>query len=427
MPPSHYFFNSYSYNYIALYNLGGITMHRTISDYKITKRKDGRYYVRIRDKGDVTHIYGKTKAEVKGKLEIKIEELNTLDRRRTEQSFPTRNITLANWARLCLDTFCASSISGNTYIGYERYIRLHFGKLADTPISKITNFMVQEHINNLSCMGGKEGMSEAYLTRVKVFLHMVFNYAVQNNLIVVNPTLGVKIPKTGLNENRSLTKEEELRLLQAARDFIKLFMFIVVVALYTGCRKGELFALKWRHIDFENRTIKIDSQLIREYTPFIEGETKTVYQPKNPKTKNSKRLIHMIEPLAIEFMAYKRKQLKWKEEHGFTHSEDDFVFASRVNTALCDATFYKNYHKLLKKAGIEDANFHTLRHTFATRCLESNINLLSISKTLGHSSIKVTGDIYIHMTASHQKECLDKLADSYYMTQQSGALPAIKA
>ncbi len=60
-------------------------MHRTISDYKITKRKDGRYYVRIRDKGDVTHIYGKTKAEVKAKLEIKIEGLNTLDRRRTEQ------------------------------------------------------------------------------------------------------------------------------------------------------------------------------------------------------------------------------------------------------------------------------------------------------------------------------------------------------
>jgi len=399
-------------------------MHRTISDYKITKRKDGRYYVRIRDKGDVTHIYGKTKAEVKAKLEIKIEELNALNRRRTEQSFPTRNITLANWARLCLDTFCASSISGNTYIGYERYIRLHFGKLADTPISKITNFMVQQHINDLSRLGGKDGMSEAYLTRVKVFLHMVFNYAVQNNLIVVNPTLGVKIPKTGLNENRSLTKEEELRLLQAARDFKKPFMFIVVVALYTGCRKGELFALKWRHIDFENRTIKIDSQLIREYTPFIEGETKTVYQPKNPKTKNSNRLIHMIEPLAVELMEYKSKQLQWKEEHGFVHSEDDFVFASRVNTALCDATFYKNYHKLLKKAGIENANFHTLRHTFATRCLESNINLLSISKTLGHSSIKVTGDIYIHMTASHQKECLDKLADSYYTLQQPVELGA---
>ena len=204
-------------------------MHRAISDYKITKRKDGRYYVCIRDRGDVTHIYGKTKTEVKSKLEIKIEELNTLDRRRTEQSFPTRNITLANWAHLCLNTFCASSISGNTYVGYERYIRLHFGKLADTPISKITNFMVQQHINDLSQLGGKDGMSEAYLTRVKVFLHMVFNYAVQNNLIVVNPTLGVKIPKTGLNESCALTQEEELRLLAAARDFNKTFH------VYCGC------------------------------------------------------------------------------------------------------------------------------------------------------------------------------------------------
>lgn len=278
--------------------------------------------------------------------------------------------------------------------------------------------MVQEHINQLSRLGGKDGMSEATLTRVKVFLHMIFNYAILNKLIVVNPTLGVKIPKTGLNENRALTQEEELRLLEVVRDCGKPIMFIVVVALYAGCRKGELFALKWRHIDFENRAIKIDSQLIREYTPFIQGETKTAYTPKDPKTKNSKRLIHIIEPLAVEFMEYKSNQLKWKEERGFVHSEDDYVFPSRINTALGNATFYRNYHKLLKKAGVENVNFHTLRHTFATRCLESNINLLSISKTLGHSSIKVTGDIYIHMTASHQKECLDKLADSYYTLQQ---------
>lgn len=166
---NRYFFNNFSYNYTALYNLGGIIMHRTISNYKITKRKDGRYYVRLQDGGEITHIYGKTKSEVQAKLDIKIEELNILDRRRTEQAFPTRNITLANWAHLCLNTFCASSISGNTYVGYERYIRLHFGKLADMPISKITNFMVQKHINDLSRLGGKDGISEAYLTRIKVF------------------------------------------------------------------------------------------------------------------------------------------------------------------------------------------------------------------------------------------------------------------
>ena len=64
-------------------------MHRAISNYKITKRKDGRYYVRLQDGGEITHIYGKTKAEIQAKLEIKLEELNTLSRRRTEQAFPT--------------------------------------------------------------------------------------------------------------------------------------------------------------------------------------------------------------------------------------------------------------------------------------------------------------------------------------------------
>ena len=63
-------------------------MFRNYKNYKINLRKDGRYYVRIRDKGDVTHIYGKTKAEVQGKLEIKLEELNTLNRRQAEQVFP---------------------------------------------------------------------------------------------------------------------------------------------------------------------------------------------------------------------------------------------------------------------------------------------------------------------------------------------------
>ena len=71
-------------------------MHRAISNYKITKRKDERYYVRLQDGGDITHIYGKTKAAVQGKLEIKLEELNTPNRRRIEQAFPTRNITRSN-------------------------------------------------------------------------------------------------------------------------------------------------------------------------------------------------------------------------------------------------------------------------------------------------------------------------------------------
>ena len=138
------------------------------------------------------------------------------------------------------------------------------------------------------------------------------------------------------------------------------------------------------------------------------------YDTKQPKTKNAKRTIHMIEPLAKEFEEYKEKLLQWKAENGFVHLEDDFVFPSKINTGLGSKTFYRHYQKILKAAGITDINFHTLRHTFATRCLESGMDLLTISKTLGHSSVKITGDVYLHMSQPLQKECLDRLNAVYF-------------
>ena len=153
---------------------------------------------------------------------------------------------------------------------------------------------------------------------------------------------------------------------------------------------------------------------MRDYKINIGSEAKMQYETKQPKTKNAKRTIHMIEPLAKEFEEYKEKLLQWKAENGFVHSEDDFVFPSKINTGLGSRTFYRYYQKILKAAKLTDINFHTLRHTFATRCLESGIDLLTISKTLGYSSVKIIGDVYLHMSQPHQKECLDRLNAVYF-------------
>ena len=322
-------------------------------------------------------------------------------------------MSLKNWAYICLNNYCIASIQGNTYIYYERFIRMHFGELGDMPIGRITNLMVQNHITKLSRLVDENGLSENYLTRLRTFMHMVFEYAVQNNLITHNPANGVRIPKTGIFENRAITKEEADRLIQAVRNSDCLVMFSVILCLFTGLRRGEILGLKWCDVDFERRSISVNKQLVREYKINIGGESKMHYDTKQPKTKNAKRTIHMIEPLAKEFEEYKEKLLQWKAENGFVHSEDDFVFPSKINTGLGSKTFYRHYQKILKAADITDINFHTLRHTFATRCLESGMDLLTISKTLGHSSVKITGDVYLHMTQPHQKECLDRLNAVY--------------
>ena len=389
-------------------------MIRNYKNYKIQQRKDGRYTVVITDQGHRTYFYGKTKKEVQEKLEVFVAELNNAAQLRYELNNPTKYMSLKNWAYLCLNNYCVASIQGNTYVAYERLIRMHFGELGNMPIGRITNLMVQNHITNLSRLVDEYGLSENYLTRLRTFMHMIFEYAVQNNLITHNPTNGVRIPKTGIFENRAITTEEAQRLIQAVRDSDCLVMFSVILCLFTGLRRGEILGLKWCDVDFEKRSISVNKQLVREYKINIGGEAKMHYDTKQPKTKNARRTIHMIEPLAKEFEEYKEKLLQWKAETGFVHSEDDFVFPSKTNTGLGSKSFYRHYQKILEAADLTDINFHTLRHTFATRCLESGMDLLTISKTLGHASIKVTGDVYLHMSQPHQKECLDRLNTVYY-------------
>lgn len=121
----------------------------------------------------------------------------------------------------------------------------------------------------------------------------------------------------------------------------------------------------------------------------------------------------MIDSLVQEFKEYKDKLLEEQAKHGIPYSEDNYVFPSRNNAGIVSRTFYKYYKEILKEAGLTDINFHTLRHTFATMCLESGMDIFTISKTLGHASVKITGDIYLHMSRFHQKICLDKLNSAY--------------
>lgn len=256
-----------------------------------------------------------------------VAELNNAAQLQYELNNPTKYMSLKNWAYICLNNYCVASIQGNTYIAYERLIRMHFGELRDMPIGRITNLIVQNHITKLS----------------RLVDEMVFEYAVQNNLITHNPANGVRIPKTGIFENRAITKEEADRLIQAVRNSDCLVMFSVILCLFTGLRRGEILGLKWCDVDFERRSISVNKQLVREYKINIGGEAKMHYDTKQPKTKNARRTIHMIEPLAKEFEEYKEKLLQWKAENGFVHSEDDFVFPSKINTGLGFKTFYRHY------------------------------------------------------------------------------------
>ncbi len=122
----------------------------------------------------------------------------------------------------------------------------------------------------------------------------------------------------------------------------------------------------------------------------------------------------MFKSFAEEFKAFKEKMIEWKKQHRFAHSEEDFVFIGAKNKPIEPRTFYKYYQEVMTIAGIEDCNFHTLRHTFATRCIENGADILMVSRTLGHSNISTTLNKYSHLLPKHQKACMDKLEAIYH-------------
>lgn len=377
------------------------------SEYQIQKRKDGRYAAAVMFNKKRHTVYGKTKKEVREKLTELINEIQSA-RINNLQNFSAANITLSDWATECLETYSKECVRGSTYYSYKNIIERHFGDLGKERLSEITNLMIQRHLLSLTKENSSERLSTKTLINIRNFISLVFNYAIQNRMLNFNPTHGVKVPKRAGNPSRALTIAEQKRLEAAVRASDRLLMFAVILDLYTGLRKGELLALQWQDINFDGAYISITKQLTRHYNK-DDKRHPSVLDIAPPKTDASIRKVFLIKDLQTELLAYKETCMAWKESKGLQHSEEDFLFCSRNNTAIEPRRFYQYYKELLDTAGIEGATFHSLRHTFATRCLEAGIDIVTVSKLLGHTDTRMTANTYSHLLPEYQKNEIEKM------------------
>ncbi len=120
--------------------------------------------------------------------------------------------------------------------------------------------------------------------------------------------------------------------------------------------------------------------------------------------------------------------IEWKRENNYAHSETDFVFCNSQNGAIEPRRYYQYYMEVMEEASIENANFHTLRHTFTTRCLEAGLDIVSVSKILGHAEVQITANTYTHLLAEHQKAEMQKIKKVVYIvlnnTRKKATLPS---
>ena len=171
----------------------------------------------------------------------------------------------------------------------------------------------------------------------------------------------------------------------------------ILLSLYTGIRIGELCGLKWKDIDFRNKTLSINKTVQRIKNTEKNSLLKTKLIVDIPKTEHSIRTIPLPDFLIPILDSFKT-------------NNENFIFTNSL-TPKDPRAFEKYFSSVLEKCQIRNLNFHALRHTFATRAREAGIDIKVLSEILGHSSYHITQEIYVHISVDFKRESIDSLVD----------------
>ena len=223
----------------------------------------------------------------------------------------------------------------------------------------------------------------------------ISKFAIRKGIYVANDANAVQI-RQDIKPMRVLNKAEQRQLCEYILKRPEACSIGILVCMFTGLRIGEICALRWEDISFSDQSIYIHHTLQRIQMHRGHG-AKTEVIVTTPKSSCSIRKIPLPDEI-LEILV-----LNKKASSGYVLTNDEYKFIE-------PRTMQNKFKKILKAAGIENANFHALRHTFATRCVELGFDVKSLSEILGHATVNITMNRYVHPTYEMKKENMKKLS-----------------
>lgn len=365
----------------------------------IHKRKDGRWEARITIQGKEgfskkKSLYGKTYKEAKDKL---LNAKAYLENNSMDQNKKSK--TLAEAAE---EWFHINRIKqkASTQLKYrtmaEKHILPVLGAIELQKLDEavINDFLVQK-LNNTEPYRDK-GLSASYVKTMGVILNSIINYAV--DMDYRNPLKSKIIkPSETKNDITIMSRNSQLDLERALLYRVTPTAVGIMLALQAGLRIGEISALRWDEIDLETKIIHVRHTIVRIKNDDESLPAKTRLVIDEPKTKTSYRDI----PINTRLMNYLLKaRLLSKSEY----------VVSEKSSFISPRTFEYRFHKILDEFGIEKINFHALRHTFATRCVEQGVDVKTLSEILGHANVGITLNTYVHSSIDMKRNQIEKIA-----------------
>ncbi len=372
----------------------------------ITQRKTGIYEIHYTDRfGKRKTLYASSAAEARKKRAEAV--------RQNEQE---RNVkeryTLREWYEEWMVVYKEPVVRPNTKAQYEMVFRKHIlPVLGDTYLDDVRQRHVQMLINDLD----KEGYQWETQNKVRVLLTDLFNTAIANDYAIKNPTVGIKLSKSKPRDSRTvLTLDEQYAFFECASGTFYNNLFVAQVN--TGLRPGEICGLRASDIDFEHHKLHVERTLIYQKWDGDNGKT---FHIGPPKTKQSLRDV----PLNDAAEAALRDQMRLKEILRRKYPKDDefadMLFVTKLNTPICSQVLCDAIKRVTDEINLQrdgtnrfpEFSAHTFRHTYATRAIESGVNPKVLQKILGHATLEMTMDLYVHVTDDFAKDEMAKMGD----------------
>ena len=370
----------------------------------IYKRKDGRWealYIKSRTaqgKPLYGYLYASSYHEARNRLQDVIRLQGNAPNSKEMSKGSVFEFFSIEW----LDTF-STSFKESTYIRYRTLIKCYLMPYFQTAkIENITKEHVLDFCKEIETHGKRDGtaLSTKTVSDILSVLRRILHYAKAQNIPVDSAIFDIRIKQTP-KPLPVLSLSEQLTLQKYLIGHPDCLNLGILLCLFTGIRIGELCALTWDKISLSERNLCICRTMQRIQTRIPESQ-KTHILISSPKSSSANRTIP-ISQMLFEYL------------NMYPLGKTGYFLSGSSSRPIEPRCVQRRFHKILMACGLENRNFHVLRHTFATRCVEARIDIKTLSRILGHSSVTITMNRYVHPSLELKRETMEQLADFIYV------------
>lgn len=303
------------------------------------------------------------------------------------------------------DDIMRHQVAPSTYANYLTVVRMHI--LPDLGKKKLVELTVSD-VDQLLSRKADSRLSASTVRRIRAVLAQCLDQAIRWELVARNVATLSRSPKVVRAEGRTLSPEQARHLFEAIRSHRNEALYALMLS--TGLRRGEALGLMWKDFSREAGVLRVARQLKREGSHQVTTDTKTA---------KSRRAVNLADPMVKMLEEHEARQEEERQRLGSSWVDSGFIFTTSIGTPIDPRNLYREFQAICRKAELGDWHPHELRHSAASLMLAQGVKLQVVSQVLGHSSIRMTTDVYGHLLDPDRKHAADALGAVLWSTRNT--------